>query len=235
MSRIHESNVETVHPTVTTKSISSIVLPEHDTPISPDFPFYRQRFLKEGAISYDDLRRSIPERFDLSKLDEVFLSWNTSWQSVTGKSAFSLENQNAFISVELEHDHHVYRSDVKVTHVYRNSRRERMLTIKLPNNGFIYPHPHELTVFKSAEFRHRSNTYVKLDAVHLAQFPHMLDFARAYLSSASVSVKMFYDFSNDAFDFKVYNVRGGADSVCFSFHHLDTLDHEFDEDYWLDA
>jgi hypothetical protein len=223
MSSINESTLP-FHPTVTMKLISSTA--------SQDISFYHQQ---EVNISYDDLRRSMPERFDLSMLDTIFTSWNTSWQSVANKSEYSLENQRAEILVELEHDHHVYRSDIKVSHFYRDKKRERMLTIKLPNNGFMFPCPYELKVFESADFCHRPSTHVKLAAAHLAQFPQMIHFAKAYLSSASVSCKMFYNVLNGAFDIKIYNMRGGTDSVCFSFHRCDTLDHEFDEDYWLDA
>lgn len=176
--------------------------------------------------------REVPEMDDF---DGVFTSWNTSWESVASKGDYSLENQNAFISVELEHDHHVYRSDVKVTHFYRDKKRERMLTIDLPNNGFLYPCPHELKVFKSTDFPHCSSNNMKLDALHLAKSPRMIDFAKEYLSSTSVSCKMFYNCSSCIFDFKIYNQREGTDSVCFSFRHLNNVDHEIDDDYWLDA
>lgn len=216
------------HPTVSTKPSIGMLPHVHD-PVSREFLFYRQRRFGEGT-SFDDMRRSMPKLFDLSMLDSIFTSWNSSWQSVTNKREYSLDNQNAFISAFLEVDHHMYLSEVKVTHFYRDKKRECILMTKLPNNSYSHRGLHELKVLESADFRYRSGGYrcVKLDAAHLAQLPRMTEFAKAYLSSSSVSCKMFYNL-NDAIDFKVYNMRGGEDSVCFSFHHLDNLDHEFDE------
>lgn len=63
----------------------------------------------------------------------------------------------------------------------------------------------------------------------------MIIFAKSYLSSSIVSCKMFYDFDKDTFDFKVYDTRGGTNSICFCFHFLPALDYELGTDYWLEA
>lgn len=75
--------------------------------------------MKDGTITYEELRTKMLERFDLSMLDRIFISWNSSWELVSNRTNYSLDNQNASISMELEHDHHIYRSDMEVTHFYQ--------------------------------------------------------------------------------------------------------------------
>jgi hypothetical protein len=169
-------------------------------------------------------------------LDQVFKSWEIVAVKSNLAQRITLDDRNAFETVTFPHDHHQYRSDVTVTHDNQGSTKpSRYLTIKLPNNGFIYPPLSDLNVYKTAAYRHRANSWVNLDNSHISQFPHMIAYAKQFLNVNRVFCKLFYDFNNKGFDFKAFDKPNGTDCVCFSFHFLETVDHEFDVDYWLEA
>ncbi len=226
---------KTENPSLSLKK--TVASPKEDDVHSPGFLFYRSAFLGHPVLKYDDLRVAVPDRFDLGMLDAVFHSWHCSVKT-EDLVEVSIDKKNAFLEVHFEHDHHFYRSDTKVTHFISpgKTERKRMLSIKLPNNGFIYPHPNELKIWQSAQPRHPTNgTFVSLDISHLNHFPTMISFAKSYLSVSRVFCKMFFDFENNIFDFKAFDAPGGNDCVLFSFHFLDTIDHEYETDYWLEA
>jgi hypothetical protein len=196
---------------------------------SPMFNYYRQHFKNIGGqLTYEQLRTMLPERFDLAVLDVVFQSWHAVTNGKLG--ALTLNDPTARFEIVFEHDHHLYRSDSYISHCINKQDTERKLNIKLPNNGFIYPH---FSVFKSAAPRHRSTTFVKLDRSHLNQFPHLIAFAKLYLNASEVHCQLFYDYENYKFDFKAFSNKNRNDGICFCFHQFDPVDDEFDEDYWL--
>jgi hypothetical protein len=199
---------------------------------SPMFHCCRQHFRNIGGqLTYEQLRTVLPERFDLAVLNSVFQSWHAVTNGKLG--SLSLDDPYARFEIVFEHDHHSYRSDSGISHCLSKQGTERKLNIKLPNNGFIYPHSSELSVFESAPLRHRSSTSVKLDQSHLGQFPHLIQFAKSYLKVSEIHCQLFYDCEGDKFEFKAFSDRNRNDAVCFSFRHFDTVDDEFDEDYWL--
>jgi hypothetical protein len=116
---------------------------------SPMFHYYRQHFRNIGGqMTYEQLRTVLPERFDLAVLNSVFQSWDAVTNGKLG--SLSLDDPYARFEIIFDHDHHLYRSDSYISHCLSKQGTERKLNIKLPNNGFIYPHSSELNVFKSA-------------------------------------------------------------------------------------
>jgi hypothetical protein len=70
------------------------------------------------------------------------------------------------------------------------------LCIKLSKNGFNYSKPvasDEINVFKSAQPRHHSTTFVYLDVSHVSSLKKLKEFAGDYLGTKKLLVKLFYE------------------------------------------
>jgi hypothetical protein len=102
-------------------------------------------------------------------------------------------------------------------------------------NGFISPDLDELKVFQPVGRKKASSSLVALDASHLKQFPKMVQFAKSVFPATEVFCKMFYNFKSNVFEMKIFNKLEGTDCICLQFHQMETLDHEYDPDYWLEA
>lgn len=112
------------------------------------------------------------------------------------------------------------------------------LCIKLANNGFIYSKPdvfNGINVFKNAQPRHRSTTFVNLDISHVNSLKEMKKFACNYLGTKKLSMKLFYDYHKDRFDFKAYSCNDRCKGVVITFTKLPPVDDNFDDDYWLEV
>lgn len=210
---------------------------------SSDYEFYYLRFRSDfekyitlKSFEYDMMKAEMPQRFDLKMLDDVFVSWFSTWEN--GVSDLPPLSMGPIPKVGrlYKHDHLTYRADHYIS-IWNDGTKENIeLCIKLTNNGFIYSTPESsegIQVYKNSSNRHRSTTIVKLDNVHSHSFEEMKKFARSYLEVKNISVKLFYDFLKDRFDFKAYDMDTRSRGVVITFGNYPPIDDEID-DYWLD-
>lgn len=200
-----------------------------------DDDFYEYEFegkLKNEPWNYHEMRELYPEKFELAVLDEVFLSFYQ-----VAKDYIDIVNLNESTHREevlFQHSRHWYKSIYSVRHCITLEGVEKRLHIKLPNNGFLYPCPKELKIFKSPEYP-ESLEIVKLDQDHISQFPSLVSFAKLFLSTSEVFCKLFYNWRSDVFEFIAFSDKNRHEGVCFSYRCIKPIDHEFDNDYWLKA
>lgn len=173
----------------------------------------------------------VPERFKLSNLNNVFLSWFSAVNENGGiQKLNSFLASNADIkSVYYEHDHHHYRGGVYFESFFSG---ETNLCIQLSNCDFLYPPVDQLAVFEADVLLHHRK-YVALDAVHAKDFHDLVLFAQSYLK-ATVKFQLFYNFEDNRMQFKAVDVDDSKRGVRITFEPIDDCDHEFD-DYWLDV
>lgn len=214
-------------------------------PYSLDFQHYAVRyrpglaeFLNFQEMDYARCRTEMPERFDLNNLDNIFLSWfkelNNDATNLPPLNSTSTDK----IRVVYEHDHHKYESDHYISTYLHQGVTTKELCIKLANNGFIYSKPNAsdgINVFVKSKAHHRSTTFVKLDVSHMNSLKKLKEFAGNYLGTKKLSVKLFYDYYNDRFDFKAYKRDDHSMGVVITFEDLPVKDDNFDEDYWLEV
>lgn len=210
---------------------------------SSDYEFYNSRFRSDlekyftlKSFEYDMMKAEMPQRFDLKMLDEVFVSWFSTWENGVNDLPPLSMGSIPKVGRLYKHDHLTYRADHYIS-IWNDGKKENIeLCIKLTNNGFIYSTPDAsegIQVYKNGINRHRSTTFVKLDNIHLRSFEEMKKFARSYLHVKSISVKLFYDFVKDRFDFKAYDMDTHSRGVVITFGNYPPIDDEID-DYWLD-
>lgn len=189
-------------------------------------------------MKYESLKNSMPERFDLKNLDNIFSSWFKELNNdVTNLPPLNSTSTGKF-GVVYQHDNHKYLSDHYISTYMMKGVTNKEFRTKLANNGFIYSKPFAsdgINIFKDAQSRHRSTTFVKLDVSHIDSLKKLKEFAANYLGTNKLSVKLFYDFYYHRFDFKAYNRDDQSKGVVITFEDLPVKDDIFDDDYWLEV
>jgi hypothetical protein len=193
-------------------------------------------YLNYKNFEYDMMKAEMPQRFDLKMLDQVFVSWFSTWKNGVSDLPPLSMGPTAKIGRHYRHDNLMYPADYYIS-LWNDGEKDNIeLCIKLTNNGFIYSRPtapEGIQVYQNKDNRHRSTTFVKLDTMHSNSFTEMKKFARSYLKVEKISVKLFYDFEKDRFDFKAYDQETRSQGVVITFGNYPPIDDEFD-DYWLD-
>lgn len=212
---------------------------------SLDYQLYAMRFRPDLAeiihyeeMNYESLKHSKPERFDMKNLDNIFVSWFKELNDDVTNLPPLNSTSTGKIQVVYEHDNHTYFSDHYISTYVSKGVTNKELCVKLANNGFIYSKPvasDGINVFKTAQPRHRSTTFVYLDISHISSLQKLKKFAGDYLGTKKLIVKLFYDYHSDRFDFKAYNKDDRSQGVVITFEDLPARDDNFDEDYWLEV
>jgi hypothetical protein len=186
------------------------------------------------VFEYNLMKAEMPQRFDLKMLDQVFVSWFSTWNN--GVSDLPLLSLGPTVKIGRHYIHDNFRYSANHYISLWNDGVKIELCIRLTNNGFLYSRPSAsegIQVFENKDNHHRSTTLVKLDNVHSNSFMEMKKFVRSYLMVEKISIKLFYDFEKDRFDFKAYDKKTRSRGVVITFRNYPPIDDEFD-DYWLD-
>lgn len=180
----------------------------------------------------------MPERFSLSLLDKIFVSWHAALSNYNGMDYLPALSDDSTLrdstgmthALNYAHDNRTHRSD---TYIER-CNGDRLLCVVLANDEFLYPPTDTLKVLaregdgdgdgESAPVprRHR-NVFVKLQRDHLKDFAHMIDFAKTYLSATTVKVQLFYSFEADRVVFKAFDGLDPTRGVVITFARLDPV------------
>ena len=197
---------------------------------SHSFQMYRNLFKDRISVDVDELLQQMPERFLLSNLDQIFLSWESALNELGGMGYLPAlsDATGQKRALNYDHDHHKYRSDTYVETYDGN----QLLCVKLANNGFMYPPDAHLIIQPNSTTARHRNTFVKLANAHKSDFKHLIQFAKAYLKS-NVRFQLFYSFSADRMDFKAFDINDNKRGVVITYENLDPVDDLFDDDYWL--
>jgi hypothetical protein len=202
---------------------------------SDDYIFYSNIFpeqrvvLKpsETSLSYHALKQMLGDRFLLNNLDEIFHSWKSSKDLLNFQLPTSTRENKQYMIYD--HDHHKYQSTV---YIHSPSGGFPDLTIKLANNGFIYPHDGELQVDQRRVSRHHGNDWCVLSESNLIHFKRMSNFCKQYLGDdGSLCCCLYYNFNSDRFDFKAHK-KSNKKGVVITFEPGYPMDHDLDTDHW---
>eukprot|EP00298_Acanthocystis_sp_HF-20_P012233 c19784_g1_i1.p1 GENE.c19784_g1_i1~~c19784_g1_i1.p1 ORF type:complete len:188 (-),score=-7.24 c19784_g1_i1:174-737(-) len=163
-------------------------------------------------ISYDKLKEALPERFKLENLDSIFESWYKEFQ-LSKKNPNEITNSFKILYI---YDNLTYFSTIYTDAWFQKGKENRTLSIKLANNGFIYPREAELNTIKSNITRHHDMGWAELNLEsHQGNFTQILNFIKSVIGE-NVVIQLFYNYSVDRMDVKGYNKETGL-GVCVSF------------------
>jgi hypothetical protein len=185
-------------------------------------------------IPYNELKKLVPERFELKRLDEVFLSCVSAYNNC--KLVFPKTQAEGKCSVDYQHDHHTYRCDSYVDNFgspqFGNCSN---FCMKLCNDGFIYPRETDLSISKSGIERHRSEMWSLLDNQHIDSFPNIISLSKDFLGSNQITTKLYFNSMVERFDFKSFSKSNRQKSVTITFEKFSPLDEDYSEDHWIDV
>lgn len=205
------------------------------------FPFPRS-VTNVSVPLYQAAKQLFPEKFEKQIICDIFEAWN---QQVALKELKDGPKQDANRFCRPKqyfgylYDGIVYQSLVQ-TVSYKNPTDSCLYTklnIKLSNDGFLYPDPAELKVFKENVRRHYGTTWCLLDRDELQNwFRPLMDFAVWWLqmSKKDLVFKLWYnfDFSRiDFFAFQKVEVNGEKLALTISFEPGGPMI-DFEDDGW---
>lgn len=179
---------------------------------SREYEFYRQIFphpfspFAVAKMQYDRAIERFPERFNMSKIGEIFDAWNSALRSpLTYRDLDSMAESRHILYT---YDNLTYRSTCwKSRYTLKTSIEEIMqLDIKLSNDGYLYKPSRDLRTTKRNIKRHdNTSTWCILDRSEAQWFRPLIAFAKKFFGIERVKFKVFYNFESERIDFKAFD------------------------------
>lgn len=182
------------------------------------------------VFTYDELKQFFGRQFEFSVLDGIFsAAIQRVNQSGTLPALNQLKEPSNLFTAAFEYDHLTWPVTLERSCYLPQGRNDVVgcLTIRIPNDGFIYKKIDEVPVLKKAPRRHHSDCYYLLNQSITSEFPSVYDFFLKYFNVTGT--KVFYNFEEDRLD--ILAIDADSNHVKVSFEKMDPLI-DFD-DCWL--
>ena len=141
--------------------------------------------LRNLGVSFSELKAMFPERVRLARLDDIFVAWKESHDSLPSSHQVTMTYPAAGTNCRIlyDFDNYTYRSTVASIKI--NGRNQ--LEIQLANDGFIYPPKDSLAVNPTYNSNHNRTHHKRTGLVQLSDqtvksnFPALLAGAKSIL------------------------------------------------------
>lgn len=165
-------------------------------------------------LSFDELKRLLPDRVLLARIDDIFRSWSEKEAQLPSDKRFlcdQLDERRQHILYK--HDEYEYLSAAfPINFLDRKSQ----YCIKLANNGFIYPSASTLetdTSYNDSFTYHGTTGWSRLSTETLhVHFKAIVTFAQHFFKGESVDGQVLYNDKQERIDFR-FKTRDAAKDI----------------------